>query len=107
MAKTRDNTTTTLPEGWRTTIDGWVRDPAIRQHGLIALAMLLSTTVLIFSLATDALVAAVNTLLPSLLAKAIASGTLGAASTGWWLRRRTCRQSAEAAVSTAPTEATP
>jgi membrane-bound ClpP family serine protease len=89
MAKNRDNTTTTtLPEGWRTTIDGWVRDPAIRRHGLIALAMLLGTTALVVGLATGALVATVNTLLPSLLSKTIAGGTLGLGSTGWLLHRR-------------------
>jgi len=109
MAKNRDKTTTTtFPEGWHTTIDGWVRDPAIRRHSLIALAMLLSTTALIVVLVTGALAAAVNTLLPSLLVKTIAAGALGAGSTGWWLhcRRRTRRQWAEAAVNTAPTEST-
>lgn len=54
MAKTRDYTMTTLHKGWRTTIDGWVRDQAIRQHGLIALAMFLSTLALIVSLAIGA-----------------------------------------------------
>lgn len=69
--------------------------------------MLLSTMALIVGLATGTLVAAVSTLLPSLLAKIITGGIFGAGSTGWWLhRRRTRRQSAEAAVSTASTGAT-
>ncbi|MGH3811314.1 MAG: hypothetical protein ACRDUV_02505 [Pseudonocardiaceae bacterium] len=95
-AKSPDNTTATaLPEGWRSAIDGWVCDPAIRRHALIALAMLLSTPVLIVGLVTGALITAVNILLPSLLAKAI---VLGAGGTGLWLhhRRRTRRQSANA-----------
>lgn len=96
-----NNRTTTppTPEGWRTTIDGWVRDPAIRRHGLLALAMLLTAVALIVGLGTGALAAAMKTVLPSLLAKIIA-GTLGVGSTGWWLhqRRRARRQLAVDAV---------
>jgi hypothetical protein len=92
-------TTTTLSEGWRTTIDGWVRDPAIRRHGLLALAMILGTATLIVGLMTGALATAVSALLPSLLAKIIAAAgalTLGGGSTRWWLRRQARRQTAQA-----------
>jgi hypothetical protein len=32
---------------WRTTFDGWVKDPKIRHDGLIALRMVLATVVLV------------------------------------------------------------
>lgn len=63
------------PTTWRDTIDGWINDPTIRQHFLIALGMVLITVVAAISIAT------------SLLGILLASGTLGAGST-WWLRRR-------------------
>ncbi|WP_406636596.1 hypothetical protein [Amycolatopsis sp. WGS_07] len=30
-------------QDWASAVDGWVRDPAIRRHALLALAMLLAT----------------------------------------------------------------
>jgi hypothetical protein len=73
---------------WRETIDGWVRDPAIRRHSLIALAMILVATTIIVSLATGALIAAAGSLLPSPVAKTVAVvSALGTSGTGWWLFR--------------------
>ncbi len=102
MAKNR-NTTPPNPESWRTTVDGWVRDPDIRRHALLALAMLLVATALIVGLATGALAAAMNNLLPSLLTKAVASVTLTAAGgTSWWIRRHHARRALSAGVLPVP-----
>lgn len=101
MATTRD-TTPPAPEDWRTTIDGWVRDPAIRNFGLTTLAVLLAGLALVVGLASGALAAIVSTLLPNLLAKTIAGGTLSAASGGLWLLKRRRDRRKAAAASTIP-----
>ena len=76
---------------WRDTIDGWVRDPNIRRHALIALAMMLAATVTAFGLTSTVLANLANILLPTLLAKVLAGSTLGVGGAAWWLhhgRRR-------------------
>lgn len=101
MATNRNTTPQPNPEGWRTTIDGWVRDPAIRNFGLTTLVVLLIGTALVVGLASGALLAAVNTLLPNLFAKAIAGGVISAGSTLWVLKGRANRR-AKAATATQP-----
>jgi hypothetical protein len=70
---------------WRDTIDGWVRDPNIRRHTLIALAMVLAATITVFALTSSVLANLANILLPTLLTKFLAGGTLGVGGTTWWL----------------------
>jgi hypothetical protein len=76
-------------DSWRTVIDGWVRDPAIRQYSLIVLSMLLIGAVLFLGLVSGLLLTALNAVLPTLLAKTLTVGALGATgSLGWWWYRR-------------------
>jgi hypothetical protein len=35
------------PSSWRSVVDGWMKDPDIRRHGLIALAMVLAAVLLL------------------------------------------------------------
>jgi hypothetical protein len=81
---------------WRETIDGWIRDPAIRRYSLSALAMLLAAAVLISGMAIAGFGAAASSVLPSPLTKSIPtiSTTLGASGIGWWLIRRHRRRAA-------------
>lgn len=73
---------------WRDTIDVWVRDPNIRRHALIALAMVLGATVMTLGFASGVLADIMKILLPTLLARTLAGGTLGVGGTVWWLHRR-------------------
>jgi hypothetical protein len=76
-------------DNWRTVIDGWVRDPAIRQYSLIVLGMLLVGVMLPLGLASGLLLTALDAVLPTLLAKTLTAGALGTAgSLGWWWHRR-------------------
>ena len=82
---------------WRDTIDRWVRDPAIRRHGLLALAMLLVAAAVAISLTMGALALAAAAVVPALPAKTGAiglAGAAGAASLLWISRRRTCGRAA-------------
>jgi membrane protein implicated in regulation of membrane protease activity len=98
-------TTRTTPPGspsWLTVIDGWVRDPAIRAFALTILAMTLIGFALIIGLASGAIAAFINAMLPNLMAKAIA-GTVGATATGstiWLVRRRRARRTNPTGVAT-------
>jgi hypothetical protein len=67
-------------EDWRGTIDGWVRDPAIRLDGLIALAMILGALVFVAGASPGT----------------ATTVFLSAGALSWWFRRRrrTLRQSA-------------
>jgi hypothetical protein len=61
---------------WRDTIDGWVKDPKIRRHLLIALCMVLTAAVI-----TVAIVA-------NVLSTILVGGTLAAAGGGWLHHRQ-------------------
>lgn len=76
-------------DNWRTIIDGWVRDPAIRQYSLIVLGMLLIGAILFLGLASGLLLTALNAVLPTLLAKTLTIGAVSATagSLGWWWHR--------------------
>jgi hypothetical protein len=76
------------PECWRTTIDGWVRNPAIRRHVLFALVLVLIALVLMVSLARGPAGEAIQTLLPSGSARLIAEGVIGTAGPRAWFYRR-------------------
>lgn len=65
---------------WRDTIDGWVNDPTIRWHFLIALGMVLIAAVTAIGLAT------------SLTTTTILVGGATSAGTTWWLRQRRRRR---------------
>lgn len=95
-----------IPEGWRNTIDGWLRDPPIRTFALVTLVTLLLGIALIVGLASGALAAVANALLPSVLAKAIAGGALTATCGGTWLVRRRRRRIAAARTDVLPGEHT-
>lgn len=58
-------------DDWRGTIDGWVRDPAIRLDGLIALAMILGAVVFVADVSPGT-----------------ATVFLSAGGLSWWFRRR-------------------
>ncbi|MGI9003982.1 MAG: hypothetical protein ACR2GH_20425 [Pseudonocardia sp.] len=91
MEDSMANTHTTQPpasEGWRITIDSWVRDPAIRTFALIVLGMCLATAALVVGLATGTLITALNTVLPNLLTRMIALVGLALTGTGGWLVKR-------------------
>jgi hypothetical protein len=45
------------PRTWPVTVDSWVRDPAVRRDGLIALAMLLAASVIVAGLIASSLTA--------------------------------------------------
>lgn len=76
-------------DSWQTVIDGWVRDPAIRRYSLIVLGMLLISAILFLGLASGLLLTALNAVLPTLLAKTLTVGALGATgSLGWWWHHR-------------------
>jgi hypothetical protein len=97
MATDQNTTPQRNPESWRTTIDGWVRDPAIRNFGLTTLVVLVIVIVIVIvivvGLTSGALLAAVNTLLPNLLAKTIAGSAISTAGgTLWFLKRRANRR---------------
>jgi hypothetical protein len=93
MATNHNTTPQPTVEGWRTTIDGWVRDPAIRNFGLTTLVVLLIGAALIVGLASGAFAAAVNTLLPNLFAQAIAGSAISTAGgTLWYLKGRASRR---------------
>lgn len=74
MATNKTTSRQTTPEDWRTTIDGWVRDPAIRKFGLTTLAVLLAGLALVVGLASGAVLTALNLMLPNLISKAIVGG---------------------------------
>lgn len=78
-----------------TIVDGWVRDPAIRAFALTILAMMLIGLALIVGLASGAIGAFINAVLPGLMAKAIAGavGTTIGGGTILLARRRRARRS--------------
>ncbi|MDX8031011.1 hypothetical protein SK803_12350 [Lentzea sp. BCCO 10_0856] len=92
-----------------TIIDGWLREPQIRAFMLTILAMVLIGLVLIVGLASGALGALINTVLPSLTAKVIAM-TIGTTLSGGaiaWTRRRRVKRRNNPADTAAPTRPAP
>lgn len=84
MPTTRSNAAEPTPPSsptFPTIIDGWVRDPAVRAFALTILAMVLIGLALIVGLASGAIGAFINAVLPGLMAKAIA-GAVGATVSG-------------------------
>jgi hypothetical protein len=82
------------PPNWLTIIDGWVRDPAVRAFALTILGMTLLGLALIVGLAGGAIGAFINTMLPNVTSRVVASA-VGATVTGggiWLARRRRPRR---------------
>lgn len=90
MVKSTANRPRTNSPSWLETVDGWVRDAAIRRYSLVALAMTLIALIVIIGLATGVLGAITSSLLPSPIAKTVAGivSALGTSGTGWWFLRR-------------------
>jgi len=100
MATTRSSSTNqpgsnTAPstDSWRTTIDGWIREPAIRNFGLTTLIVTVGGLALTVGLASGAVAVIMNAVLPNLLSKLLAAATLSTlGGSAWAIKRRRRRQ---------------
>jgi len=79
---------------WHETIDGWIRDPAIRRYSLTVLAMFLTAAILISSIAIAGLSAVTNSVPVSPYVKItkIFTTIFGASSISWLIRNRRRRR---------------
>ncbi|WP_275292368.1 hypothetical protein [Amycolatopsis sp. La24] len=82
IAEERDGRPT---HNWASTVDGWVRDPAIRRHALLALAMVLVTALVAVGIITGVAGQFAAVLLRHHLVLWLGGAGVGGA--GWWIRR--------------------